>query len=759
MTNPQRYPLVLQPLAEQDGGGWLATFPDLPGCMGDDETPAAAIEDAYRAARAWLDVAAEAGDRVPAPGALGRFVAHPKRSHWLALAVALINATGFTTPTLAQTATADAAPLHRAPPEQPVVLERAPGPVARTAPWAALQSAEPLLHAIGSPTDAEQLYVELINRARADADAEALRLAQTTDPDLLSVYAGFAVDLDLFIAQMATQPSPTPPLAIDATLTEMARLHSLDQHDNLFQGHVSSANPPAPFSPGADLASRAQAMGYDYQRLAENVYAFAKSERYGHAGFVVDWGYGTGGMQEPPGHRNTIHSPDYREVGVGVVINSDPSRDIGPQIVTQNFGTRFGAAPMITGVAYFDLDGDGFYGLGEGLGQVEVSVAGSGYYAVTADSGGYAVPVPGNGDYAVTFRATGMPDEVQSVTITDGENRKLDLPLVYTPPAISGTPSPLLGAEHAYGLSGVPGTTNYQIEMFAALDGAVAEGAEPAERAVSITSAGGYDVIQSAASYSGDWAFHLAHALGEGGESVQLNALFFVADDSATLQFASRLGVATDAQVAAVEVSTDAGLTWQRIYAQPGSGQPGETAFVVRTLSLGAFAGAFARIRFVYDFDSGSYYPQSSPNVGWLIDEILLTGVRQVISSELVDLGTEPSFTYAPTATGNVILWRGRAQNGARSYPFGPTVEIAPVAAIGTHCDDGPVTMLGTTYPPGTHALRSADRIETRGPVVVADGAELTYTSPAAISLGPGFSVSRGGQFAARIAAVACQSD
>ena len=34
----------VRPLSDEDGGGYLATFPDLPGCMADAET----IEEAVR---------------------------------------------------------------------------------------------------------------------------------------------------------------------------------------------------------------------------------------------------------------------------------------------------------------------------------------------------------------------------------------------------------------------------------------------------------------------------------------------------------------------------------------------------------------------------------------------------------------------------------------------------------------------------------------------------------------------------------------
>ena len=85
MIDPQKYPIELRPLAQEDGGGWLATFPDLPGCMGDGDTPAAAIADGYAAAQAWLEVAAQHGDPIPQPGAggeSGKFVARvPKSLH------------------------------------------------------------------------------------------------------------------------------------------------------------------------------------------------------------------------------------------------------------------------------------------------------------------------------------------------------------------------------------------------------------------------------------------------------------------------------------------------------------------------------------------------------------------------------------------------------------------------------------------------------------------------------------------------------
>lgn len=84
-TQAKDYPVEVRPLSSDEGGGWLVSFADLPGCMGDGATPEAAISDAYEAAAAWLAVAREQGDAVPEPsagGESGRFVTRlPKSLH------------------------------------------------------------------------------------------------------------------------------------------------------------------------------------------------------------------------------------------------------------------------------------------------------------------------------------------------------------------------------------------------------------------------------------------------------------------------------------------------------------------------------------------------------------------------------------------------------------------------------------------------------------------------------------------------------
>ncbi|TNC74145.1 type II toxin-antitoxin system HicB family antitoxin [Rubellimicrobium roseum] len=62
------YVIVVRPLTAEDGGGFMAYFPDLPGCMGDGDTEAAAIADAREAMGAWMEVQSERGVHIPQPG-------------------------------------------------------------------------------------------------------------------------------------------------------------------------------------------------------------------------------------------------------------------------------------------------------------------------------------------------------------------------------------------------------------------------------------------------------------------------------------------------------------------------------------------------------------------------------------------------------------------------------------------------------------------------------------------------------------------
>lgn len=58
MKTDTGYAIMVEPLTEADGGGWLATVPALPGCMSDGDTPEAALADGEGAIAEWLAGAA-----------------------------------------------------------------------------------------------------------------------------------------------------------------------------------------------------------------------------------------------------------------------------------------------------------------------------------------------------------------------------------------------------------------------------------------------------------------------------------------------------------------------------------------------------------------------------------------------------------------------------------------------------------------------------------------------------------------------------
>jgi antitoxin HicB len=64
---PLEYPIIVEPLPDEDGGGFAAIVPDLPGCMSDGDTPEEALANVRDAIAAWIEAARDLGRPVPAP--------------------------------------------------------------------------------------------------------------------------------------------------------------------------------------------------------------------------------------------------------------------------------------------------------------------------------------------------------------------------------------------------------------------------------------------------------------------------------------------------------------------------------------------------------------------------------------------------------------------------------------------------------------------------------------------------------------------
>ena len=65
--NLPNYAILIEPLSAEDGGGFLATVPDLPGCMSDGETREEAVRNVEDAIFCWMDAARKMGREIPEP--------------------------------------------------------------------------------------------------------------------------------------------------------------------------------------------------------------------------------------------------------------------------------------------------------------------------------------------------------------------------------------------------------------------------------------------------------------------------------------------------------------------------------------------------------------------------------------------------------------------------------------------------------------------------------------------------------------------
>jgi hypothetical protein len=317
-----------------------------------------------------------------------------------------------------------------------------------TNPTAALfEDLEPRQLLTFNPTSQEQYMLELLNRMRLNPAAELGKLttslsnpARSADPDVDAALVYFRTQGTLLAQQWASLV-PAQPLAWSDKLYTAA-----EGHDNaMIQGDVQSHQVTSVNEP--DLGARANNAGYTgWSNLAENIFAFAKSVFHAHAGFAIDWGgdptdASSTGIQDPPGHRDDMMDAIYSEVGIRILNPGNvPGHDVGPMVVTQDFGRRFGQGqPFLLGVVYGDTSHNNFYDPGEGFGGVTITAVanngfGSQYITTSLSAGGWQMQVP-SGTYAVTFSGAGFGAAVtyHNVVVT-AENEKLD--------AIKGVPPP-----------------------------------------------------------------------------------------------------------------------------------------------------------------------------------------------------------------------------------------------------------------------------------------------------------------------------
>ncbi len=290
--------------------------------------------------------------------------------------------------------------------------------------WALHKTADGL-----HPDANEQLLLWFMNEARQDPVAEGVWLATSSHPDVAGGRSGYGVDLDLLQAEFAAI-APAPPAAFDRRLYEASLAHSLDLIDRDEQDHEGQFD-------------RVDASGFVHDGGRASVFSFADSALNAHAAFNIDWGPGDGtGMQPGRGHRAAIMG-DYSNVGIAMVPEGNPGTEVGPLVTSAVYLYAYPPVAdhynrFLVGTVWEDLDEDGAYDPGEGLGDVTVTPSSGSFFAVTGASGGYAIPILAPGSYDVTFSGGDLAGSYERTIAIGATSELLDLdPLEVPEPGAS----------------------------------------------------------------------------------------------------------------------------------------------------------------------------------------------------------------------------------------------------------------------------------------------------------------------------------
>ena len=294
--------------------------------------------------------------------------------------------------------------------------------------------------------------------------------------------------------------------------------------------------------------------------------------------------------------------------------------------------------------------------------------------------------------YNTVFPFSGT-DTVYNITVSNivtsaGTNHFTYAVTVFNPAAagpgfaqstINGTNTPSIGVGNHYACTPAtnPNLTGYQWLVAQATNGNLTDTVQNGTTNFTLSPAPLYPVVIPAYYGTGN-CFHLTHT-NPAPLLMQLNETLFPATN-ATISFRSDLTYATSNEIARVQILTNNTGIWQDIFTQPGSGGSGQTTFTNYTLSLSNFVGSSLQIRFNYDQQSGSYYPQTNGYVGWSLQNIVLTNVQALLNFT-TNSTASTNFTFTPTQTGNYVLMAQGVLFGA--FPIDWSVADQVTAIVG----------------------------------------------------------------------------
>lgn len=261
---------------------------------------------------------------------------------------------------------------------------------------------------------AEQLVLEMINRARLDPVGEASRLG-------LSLNEGLAAGT---ISSAAKQP-----LASNGKLAIAAEGHSQQMLsvDQFAHAGIGDGTPTTRMTNAGYVFSGAWSNG---ENIAFNgttgsidANAFAVKDQND---LFIDKDY------PERGHRVNMLDADFREVGIGYVagIFTQGGVNYNSGMLTQDFA-KSGTNLFITGVAISDTNNNNFYDIGEGRGAISAKIMAGGALlgsATTETAGGYSASIaPPSSNVSVTFSGGDLTHNVSVTIATPSQNVKVDL--------------------------------------------------------------------------------------------------------------------------------------------------------------------------------------------------------------------------------------------------------------------------------------------------------------------------------------------
>jgi len=278
-----------------------------------------------------------------------------------------------------------------------------------------------------TPTAAEVVAVYEINRARSD-------------PQAYDAEQGLGGVLDGI-------PSAQP-LAINERLVTSARFHSSEMAANGYFAHTSPITGDQPNrmvrNAGYPLASFLGNNANGVESIAV-LFTSAPGGITYHPGMAIRALILDDGI-DPPGHRHHLlawgqsqseinYYRSFREVGAGYAEGFRPEFPYNPSTApdgsggywTIHTGFRDVDRPWLCGVVYNDVNSNGRYDAGEGLGGVNVSATGaSSLAATTGDAGAFSLEVLLTGAYTVSCSGGAFAGTATQVATVGSINTWLD---------------------------------------------------------------------------------------------------------------------------------------------------------------------------------------------------------------------------------------------------------------------------------------------------------------------------------------------